>query len=107
SVGGVADLLQGRQVGQPFAQAEVGGVVDGGLGAQGLAELVVLLDLGVLAGHVQAGGDPVGDHAGGEGAGGVVLAAVVDGPGEDQADAVGPAPALAACRLAHSLPFTC
>jgi hypothetical protein len=53
--------------------------------------LVVLLDLGVLVKHVQAGGDPVGDHAGGEGAGGVVLAAAVDGPAEDQADPVGPA----------------
>jgi len=48
SVGGVADLPQGGQVSQPLAQAEVGGLVDGGLGPQGLAELVVLLDLGVL-----------------------------------------------------------
>ena len=38
---------------------------------------------------MQARGDPVSDHAGGEGAGGVVLAAAVDGPAEDQADAVG------------------
>ena len=49
---------------------------------------MVLLDLGVLVEHVQAGGDPVGHHAGGEGAGGVVLAAAVDGPAEDQADPV-------------------
>ena len=54
---------------------------------------MVLLDLGVLVEHVQARGDPVGDHAGGERAGGVVLAAAVDAAAEDQADAVGPAEA--------------
>ena len=31
-VGGEADLPQGGQIGQPFADPEVGGVVDGGLG---------------------------------------------------------------------------
>src|SRR5260370_1237276 len=90
-VGGVADLPQGGQIGQPFAEVEVHGVVDGGLGAQGPSFLVVLLDLGVLVVDVQAGGDPVGDHAGGEGAGGAVFAAAVDGSAEDQADAVGSA----------------
>jgi hypothetical protein len=43
SVGGVADLPQGGQVSQPLAQAEVHGLVDGGLGPQGLAEFVVYL----------------------------------------------------------------
>src|SRR5205823_3507763 len=90
-VGGVADLPQRGQVGQPFAQAEVHGLVDDGLGAKRPPQLVVLLDLGVLVEHVQARGDPVGDHAGGKDAGSVVLAATVDGPAEDQADAVGPA----------------
>jgi hypothetical protein len=32
-VGGEADLPQGRQVGQPFREPEVAGVVDRGLGA--------------------------------------------------------------------------
>ena len=34
SVGGKADLPQGGQVGQPFGQPEVAGVVDRGLGPQ-------------------------------------------------------------------------
>ena len=34
--GGEADLPQGGQVGQPFADPEVAGVVDGGLGPQRL-----------------------------------------------------------------------
>jgi len=33
SVGVGADLAQGGQIGQPFADPEVGGVVDGGFGA--------------------------------------------------------------------------
>jgi len=45
-VGGKADLPQVRQAGQPFGDAEVGvAVVDGGLGPQGLAELVYCLIL--------------------------------------------------------------
>src|SRR5882724_4375411 len=47
SVGGVADLPQGGQISQPFAQAEVHGLVDVGLGPQGPPVLVVLLDLRV------------------------------------------------------------
>jgi hypothetical protein len=34
SVGGEADLPQRGQIGQPFADPEVAGVVDGGFGAQ-------------------------------------------------------------------------
>ena len=90
-VGGVADLPQRGQIGQPFAEAEVHGVVDGGLGAQRPSFLVVLLDLGGLVEHVQARGDPVGDDTGGEGAGSAVLAAAVDAAAEDQADPVGAA----------------
>jgi hypothetical protein len=48
SVGGEADLPQGGQVLQPFADPEVAGVVDGGFGPKGLAFLVVLLDPGCL-----------------------------------------------------------
>ena len=33
SVGGVADLPQCGQIGQPFPDPEIAGVVDGGLGA--------------------------------------------------------------------------
>ena len=55
-VGGEADLPQGGQVGQPFGQPEVAGVVDRGLGAQRPPFLVVLLDLGVLVVDVQATG---------------------------------------------------
>jgi hypothetical protein len=46
-VGGEADLPQGGQVAQSFADPEVPGVVDGGLGAKGSSFLVILLDLGV------------------------------------------------------------
>ncbi len=57
-VGGEADLPQGRQVGQPFPDAKVARIVDGGLGAQRPSFLVILLDLGVLVIEVQARGDP-------------------------------------------------
>ena len=55
-VGGEADLPQGGQVAQPFADPEVAGVVDGGLGAKGSSFLVILLDAGVLVLDVQADG---------------------------------------------------
>jgi hypothetical protein len=42
-VGGEADLPQGGQVAQPFADPEVTRVVDGGLGAKGGSFLVVSL----------------------------------------------------------------
>jgi hypothetical protein len=48
SVGVEADPPQGGQVGQPFADAEVARVVDRGLGPQGAAFLVILLDPGML-----------------------------------------------------------
>jgi hypothetical protein len=90
-VGGVADLPQSGQIGQPFAEVEVHGVVDRGLGAERPSFLVVLLDLGVLVEDVQAGSDPVGEDTGREDARGVVLAAAVNAAPEDQADAVGTA----------------
>jgi hypothetical protein len=46
--GGEAGCPQCGQVLQPFADAEVAGIVDGGLGPQRLPFLVVLLDLRVL-----------------------------------------------------------
>src|SRR3954454_9629291 len=61
-VGGEADLAQRAQIGQPFADPEVPGVVDRGLGAQRSSFLVVLLDRGVLVVDVQARGDALGDH---------------------------------------------
>ena len=66
SVGRKADLPQGGQILQPFADAEVAGVVDGGLGAQGAAFLVVLLDPRVLVVDVQRRGDALGQDAGAE-----------------------------------------
>ncbi len=44
-IGFEADLLECREIMEPFADTEVVGVVDGGLGAEGLSLLVVLLDL--------------------------------------------------------------
>jgi hypothetical protein len=54
SVGGEADLPQGGQVGQPFPDPEVAGVVDRGLGAQRSSLFVVLLDRGVFVVDIQA-----------------------------------------------------
>lgn len=48
SVGVEADLAQGAQVLQPFADGEVSGVINGGLCAQGSTLFVVLLDARVL-----------------------------------------------------------
>src|SRR5512132_2239896 len=90
-VGGEADLPQGGQVGQPFGQPEVAGVVDRGLGAQRPAFLVVLLDLGVFVVDVQGRDDPVGDDSGAEPAGGFAAPRADDAPVEDQADLVGAA----------------
>ena len=63
-VGREADLPQGGKVGQPFGQPEIPGVVDGGLGPQRLAFLVILLDLGVFVVDVQSGNDSLGDDPG-------------------------------------------
>src|SRR5712692_163055 len=64
SVGGEAYLPQGGQVVQPFADGGVPGVVDGGLGAECAALVVVLLDAGPFVAHVQRGDYPVGEHPG-------------------------------------------
>ena len=66
SVGGEADLPQRGQVAQSTADAEVAAVIDGRLGTEGLTLFVVLLDLRVLVVHVQARGDPFGEHPGAE-----------------------------------------
>ena len=49
---------------------------------------MVLLDAGVLVVHVQARGDPVGDHPGAEPARGRAVTAAHEAPVEDQADLV-------------------
>src|SRR5713101_535501 len=72
---------------QPFADLEVVGVVDGGLGAQRPAYLVVLLDLGVLVVHVQRRDDPFGEHPGAKPPRCVLVHAAL----EDQLHLVGPA----------------
>src|SRR5690348_408622 len=68
----------------PLGHAEVGRVVDGGFGPQRLAELVVLLDLGVLVIDVQARDHAVGDDAGAEPARGGPLSLADDLAVEDQ-----------------------
>jgi hypothetical protein len=73
-VGGEADLPQRGQVGQPLADPEVAGLIDGGFGSDRLAEFVVLLDLRVLVVDVQARGDIGGDDPGAEPARGGVRA---------------------------------
>src|SRR5579863_1156843 len=88
-VGGEADLPQVGQAGQPFGDAEVGGrVVDGGLGPDGPAELVVLLYFRMLVVDVQARDHAVGDDAGAEPARRRALAAADDLAAEDQRDLV-------------------
>jgi hypothetical protein len=48
SVGGKADLPQCGQIGQPFPDLEIAGVVDRGFRSQCSSFLVILLDRGVL-----------------------------------------------------------
>jgi hypothetical protein len=91
SVGRKADLPQRGQVGQPFPDPEVARVVDGGLGAQRAALLVILLDLGVLVVDVQARGHALGENAGAERAGGGSRSAAFQPPVEDQRDLIGAA----------------
>ncbi|KAA1251662.1 hypothetical protein F0Q45_03370 [Mycobacterium simiae] len=69
-VGGIAELPKFGQAGQPFGDAEVVGVVDGGFGAQRHPLLVILLDLGGLVVDVQRRDDTGGSHGAG-GAGGL------------------------------------
>src|ERR1700685_100056 len=64
AIGGKADGAQLWQVVQTLADAKVVGVVDGGLGAQGPAFLVILLDMAVFVIDVQRWGHPLGDDAG-------------------------------------------
>jgi hypothetical protein len=47
-VGGEADLPQLWEVVQPSADAEIAAVIDRGLGTEGAALLVILLNVGVL-----------------------------------------------------------
>ena len=56
SVGGKAARPESGQVLQPFAQGKVGGVIDGGFGAQGAPFFVVLLDAAVLVVHMERTG---------------------------------------------------
>ncbi len=57
-VGGEADLPECGKIVEPSADTEVTGVVDGGLGPEGLALLVILLDPGVLVVDVEGGRPP-------------------------------------------------
>src|SRR5262249_58941150 len=61
-VGLKANLPQSRQVTQPLADPEVARVVDRGLGPQGAALLVVLLDPGALVVDVERWRHPLGEH---------------------------------------------
>jgi len=61
SVGVEADLPQGGEVLQPFAEGEVPRVVDRGLGPEGPPLLVVLLDPAVLVVQVERGRHPLGE----------------------------------------------
>src|SRR6516225_3590001 len=66
SVGLKADPPQGGEIGQPFADAEVAGVVDRGLGAQGATLLMILLDPCMFVIDVQRRCHSFGKNAGAE-----------------------------------------
>src|SRR5262249_60009265 len=83
-VGGVARLRQGGEVSQLLADAEVAWLVKGGLGAERSSFLQVLLDLGLPVEQVEVGAGAAGDDLGAEGPGGAELAALADGPAEDE-----------------------
>jgi hypothetical protein len=63
SIGLEAQPPPGGQVGQPLADAEFAWVVDRGLGPQGAALLVILLDPRPLGVDVQRRGHPLSEHA--------------------------------------------
>jgi len=52
------------EVSQPPSDAQIVGVVDGGLGTQGALLLEVLLDMAAFVLDIHARGHPVGDHPG-------------------------------------------
>ena len=60
----IAQGAEVAQVRQPPSDAEVIGIVEGGLGAQGALLLEILLDPTVLVGDVHAGVDACGDDVG-------------------------------------------
>ena len=64
SIGRKADLAQLRQIVQALADAEVVGIVDRRLGAQGPILLVILLDARALVVDVQGRSDVLGDDTG-------------------------------------------
>ena len=59
------------------------GLVECGLGTERPSFLEVLLDVGFLVVQVELGAGAVGDDLGAEGPGGAELAALADGPAED------------------------
>src|SRR5689334_9073727 len=81
--GRVAGLRHGGEVRQLFADAEVARLVDGGLGAERPSFFEVLPVLGFLAGQVEVRAGAGRDDLGAEGPGGAALAALPDGPAED------------------------
>ena len=90
-VGAEADLPQGGQVAQPLPDPKVAAVVDGGLGPDGPAFLVVLLDACRLVLDMQRGSDSLREHPGAE-PGRCGMAAASDQPTiEDERHPVGSA----------------
>ena len=80
SIGGVTQLFELIKVVQQSADVEVVAVVDGGLGAQRAAFLVILLDARVLVVDVQRGHYVLANHARAK----ARRRALVDAPAEDQ-----------------------
>ena len=87
SVGLEAEPPQGGQVRQPFADVEVSGVIDRGLGPQGAVLLEVLLDPRMLLVNMQRGNDPLRNHPQPEPPGSLFG----DSPVEDQLHVIRPA----------------
>jgi len=70
AIGRKTDFAQFWQIAQTLANAEIVGVVDGGLGAQGAVFLVVLLDARVLVIDIQGRRHVLSNDAGAETSGG-------------------------------------